>query len=138
MPNQQIHSIFVTVKKIAVAILAFLYVSVASGVMVNIHYCMGDLSSVEYGVEETETCGKCGMKEKKGCCHTEYKFVKLEDAHQMAKSVVDFNNAPVEPVAPYFTADYFHKEAAQLSLNYHSPPDLKDNDIYLQIRVFRI
>lgn len=126
------------VKKVFVAILAFLYVSIASGVMVNIHYCMGDLSSVNYGVEDTETCGKCGMKEKKGCCHTEYKFVKLQDAHQLVKTTVEFSQAPIEaPV--YYSFDFnILKQVEQLAPQNNSPPDIVGNDLYLKNRVFRI
>jgi len=126
------------VKKFIVAILAFLYVSIASGVMVNIHYCMGDLASVEYGTDGTEACGKCGMKEKKGCCHTEYKFVKLQDAHQLVKTTVEFNQLPAELPVFAVNNDIFLKEQSHLSLNYHSPPDPRVNEVYLHNRVFRI
>ena len=125
-------------KKVVVAILAFLYVSIASGVMVNIHYCMGDLSSVEYGKEDTETCGKCGMKERKGCCETEYKFVKLQDAHQLVKTTVIFNQLPAELPVHFVSHDIFIKEQTHLSLNYHSPPDPRVNAVYLHNCVFRI
>ena len=126
------------VKKIIVAILAFLYVSIASGVMVNIHYCMGDLASVEYGTDASEACGKCGMKEKKGCCHTEYKFVKLQDAHQLVKTAIEFTQLPAELPAYTVNNDIFLKEQSHLSLNYHSPPDPRVNEVYLHNCVFRI
>lgn len=126
------------VKKITVAILAFLYVSIASGVMVNIHYCMGDLASVEYGMEGKETCGKCGMKERKGCCETEYKFIKLEDAHQLVNTTIEFSQLPAELEEYIVSHDIFLKEQSHLSLNYHSPPDPRVNDVYLHNCVFRI
>lgn len=106
--------------------------------MVNIHYCMGDLSSVNYGVQEDDVCGTCGMKEKKGCCHTEYKFVKLQDAHQMAKEIVSFAQTPAMLPSGSQQPHSILPELAQLSQQYHAPPNLKDNDIYLKLRVFRI
>ena len=49
-------------KKIAVAILAFLYFGVSSGVAMQIHYCMGKKAGVELYGEVNDKCGKCGMK----------------------------------------------------------------------------
>ena len=126
------------VKKFAVAILAFLYINIASGVMVNVHYCMGAFASVEYGSSDLEKCGRCGMKEQKGCCDTEYKFVKLQDEHQLAKIVVDFNQFDVELIACTNTIDAFSDGLSFLALKYHSPPDSRANTVYLHNRVFRI
>lgn len=57
--------------------------SVSSGIAMEIHYCMGKKSGVAYYQTGTDKCGKCGMKEnKKGCCHEEHQFHKLEDAHK--------------------------------------------------------
>ena len=44
------------VKKALIAILAVLYLAVASGVELNIHYCMGEVASVEYGKAEKGLC----------------------------------------------------------------------------------
>jgi hypothetical protein len=107
--------------------------------MVNIHYCMGNLSSVEYGLGDTETCGTCGMKEKKGCCHTEYKFLKLKDEHQLAKALVEFGQAP--QLVLHHSDFGIHAAIDKntlLELRYHSPPDQRENQVYLQNCVFRI
>ncbi|MBC7850142.1 MAG: hypothetical protein H7Y31_10425 [Chitinophagaceae bacterium] len=125
-------------KKITVTILSVLYMTIACGVMVNVHYCMGSLSSVEYGHGEEETCGKCGMKEKKGCCETEYKFVKLDGDHQLAKISIDFFQAPA--LLPSLLTDFSATPGllSYLSLQYHSPPDPRVNEVYLHNCVFRI
>ncbi len=39
--------------------------TIASGVVVNVHYCMGRLASVEYGYDDHDVCGKCGMSDTK-------------------------------------------------------------------------
>ena len=75
-----------SMKKAVIAILALLYIVTASGIVVNLHYCMGKLASVEYGIDTHETCGKCGMKDTPGCCETESKVVKVQDEHQWAKA----------------------------------------------------
>ena len=125
-------------KKAIVAILAFLYVSIASGVVVNIHYCMGTLASVEYGFQDSAPCSKCGMKEKKGCCHTEFKVVKLQDAHLLQKSSIEFGQ--FEAVAPGIEIVNvpFLKEQPYIAAQYHSPPDPRINSVYLHNCVFRI
>ena len=59
------------------------YMIVASGIALEIHYCMGKQAGMDLYGSASDTCNRCGMKEKKtGCCHDEVKFVKLEDSHK--------------------------------------------------------
>ncbi|HET9278950.1 MAG TPA: hypothetical protein VFN95_12220, partial [Flavitalea sp.] len=58
------------VKKVTIAILAFLYLGLTTGVVKNLHYCMGQLSNVDFGYDKHDACNKCGMTEKEGCCNT--------------------------------------------------------------------
>lgn len=125
-------------KKVTVAIIALLYISIASGVVINLHYCMGNLSSVEYGFSGNDGCGKCGMKEKKGCCETEYKLIKLQDAHELAKLTVEFGQSALAVAPCIFQFTPIDKEQSHLALQYHSPPDRRVNSIYLHIGVFLI
>ena len=90
-------------KKAVIAILALLYIITTSGVVVNVHYCMGTVASVTYGHEAPESCGKCGMIEKDGCCHSELKVVKLDDVHQQAVKAAQTEQVAELPVA-YFEA----------------------------------
>ncbi len=125
-------------RKATIAILALLYIFTTSGVVVNSHYCMGALASVSYGHEEPESCGKCGMTEKDGCCHSELKLVKLDDVHQQTikaekiagVAILPANYFETEP-ASYNSDKYFHN-------SYHSPPDQRINAVYLHTNVFRI
>ncbi len=127
-------------KKAIIAILAILYVTVASGVVVNVHYCMGRIASVEVGYDDHDVCGKCGMSNKeKGCCHTEYKLVKLQDEHQLAQAQVPFLALPAEvPAQPSLIQVPLSGVDKYLSLKYHSPPGSRSNSLYLRNCVFRI
>lgn len=99
---------------------------------------MGNLSSVEYGFSGNDGCGKCGMKEKKGCCETEYKLIKLQDAHELAKLTVEFGQSALAVAPCIFQFTPIDKEQSHLALQYHSPPDRRVNSIYLHIGVFLI
>ncbi|HUR12636.1 MAG TPA: hypothetical protein VM012_14770 [Flavitalea sp.] len=66
-------------KRVLITILSVLYITISSGMMVNIHRCMGEVSGIEYGAPHEHACSNCGMKEKAGCCNTESVFVKTTD-----------------------------------------------------------
>lgn len=65
-------------KKFILALFAFIYLSTTVGVMVNLHYCMGKLISLNLRSKESDKCDKRGMSESdrknKGCCKDEHKF----------------------------------------------------------------
>jgi hypothetical protein len=127
-------------KRSLVAILAIVYFVISSGVVVNIHYCMGKMSSAKLQASVSKSCG-CGkkMESKKGCCKTEQKLVKLEDAQKA--SYADFAiQAPVSPLVTEFNLLQAPSYTAQ-DINYpqeHSPPDISKQDTYLHNCVFRI
>ncbi len=125
-------------KRFTVAILAIIYFTISTGMVINMHYCMGKLRSVNVDVLAKNLCG-CGKKESKGCCKTEHKLVKLEDNHKA--SVADFTLQ--QPVCllqdayslintPLINAN------CQAAYNNHSPPLLSQQDCYLRNCVFRI
>jgi hypothetical protein len=126
------------VKKAVIAILALLYIITTSGVVVNVHYCMGAVSSVTYGHEAPESCGKCGMKEKDGCCHSELKVVKLDDVHQQAAKALAIAQIAELPVVYFESAVAAYNSRKDFVNSYHSPPDNRINSVYLHTNVFRI
>jgi len=126
------------VKKAVIAILALLYIITTSGVVVNVHYCMGAVASVTYGHEAPESCGKCGMKEKDGCCHSELKVVKLDDVHQQAVKAAQLSHIAELPLVYFETAVAAFNSHKDFVNSYHSPPDSRVNAIYLSTGVFRI
>ena len=90
-------------KKAFAGILAVLYMTVSSGIAMEIHYCMGKKAGIELYGSSSDKCGKCGMKDNKtGCCHNELKFYKLQDSH---KSVSNDINFTADEIA--FTNDHY-------------------------------
>jgi hypothetical protein len=127
------------VKKAAIVILALLYIITTSGVVVNVHYCMGDVASVTYGQATPESCGKCGMKEKAGCCHSELQVVKLDDVHQQTIKAKETSTFIAElPVVFFQPAVVSYSSHDHFGISYHSPPDPRVNSVYLHTNVFRI
>ncbi|MFM7838266.1 MAG: HYC_CC_PP family protein [Chitinophagaceae bacterium] len=88
--------------KFFTTLIALLYLGFTSGIVVNWHYCMGDLAAVEWGMDYGTSCSKCGMKDRKGCCETTYQVFKVNDAHLSAKSLVPAL-IPFETVLPTVT-----------------------------------
>ncbi len=125
-------------KKFTVAIIAILYFTISTGVIVNIHYCMGKVSSVKMNVLAQNLCG-CGKKENKGCCKTEHKLVKLADNHKA--EVVNFTlQAPVDiqsSVYNLINTPLLNQNDNQ-TFNNHSPPLLSKQNTYLRNCVFLI
>lgn len=127
-------------KRSLVIILSMIYLAVSSGVVVNIHYCMGKMSSVKLQAWAPNNCA-CGkkMESKKGCCKTELKMVKLEDAQKISYADYVFQ-APVAQIASPLSLlqTPFYNARVTVLPNGHSPPLLYDSDIYVRNCVFRI
>lgn len=79
-------------KKLIVSIIAVLYFTVTSGMVVNFHFCKGKLSSIDFNVSPNKSCA-CKVKSKfnknKSCCKSEYKVVKLNNLHNATYSNID-------------------------------------------------
>lgn len=130
-------------KKSVILFIAILYLATASGMVMNIHYCMGKISSVNFGHDKDHddgNCGKCGMdKTENHCCKDETQYVKLTDSHQA--SVTDVYLSAVSAVLPVSVVDMITTEQGltKLPSNYYfSPPPKNLNKVYLALNVFRI
>jgi hypothetical protein len=130
-------------KKIFILFIAILYLGTASGVVMNIHYCMGKISSVNFGHEkdhEDGSCSKCGMdKTENHCCKDETQYVKLSDSHQASST--DFFISDVLAAVPVCKIDISTAEQGNTkipSTSYFSPPPKNLNKVYLAVNVFRI
>jgi hypothetical protein len=125
-------------KKVLATILAFTYLALASGVVVSVHYCMGEVAGVAIGHSNADTCGTCGM-ENDGCCHDDVSVVKVQDSHAMATAQVDLLKAEYavqqreQPfhVPAVLSAAYAHPVA-------HGPPDAATPPLHILHCVFRI
>jgi len=80
-------------KKIAVVILALLYLATSTGANLNLHYCMGELADWGLGENKSKTCGFCGMEKgdekDNGCCKDEQKFIKNDTDQKVVESSLD-------------------------------------------------
>jgi len=126
-------------KKIIVAILAFLYLSVSSGVAMEIHYCMGKKAGIDLYGSGNDKCHKCGMKEKKGCCSDENKFYKLNDSHKNVSNYLSFDS-PFVLIANSFPVYNWNNISDPLSnqVNNHSPPVYNGPSACILNCVFRL
>jgi hypothetical protein len=126
------------VKRFLTSIIAVLYFVISSGVVVNIHYCMGRVKEVKYQTLAEKKCG-CGKMASKSCCKTTFKLVKLEDAQKAAAAFYNIE-APAALITTQtnpFAAPVL-PSADRLYVYGHSPPLLSAQDTYLQNCVFRI
>lgn len=116
-----------------------MYLGLTSGVMVNIHYCMGEIAEVNYGHPDDENCNSCGMKEVDGCCHTDHKFIKSDVDHLTAKNTAELNPWIAELPLLYLNDVIFSYTSPDLKdTQYLSPPDQRNNDVCMYNCVFRI
>ncbi|HLO79619.1 MAG TPA: hypothetical protein VK166_01600 [Chitinophagaceae bacterium] len=70
-------------KRLTAILLALIYISTTSGIVVSAHYCMGEISDIAIGSSNNATCGTCGM-ENNGCCHDDLQVIKLTENHNIA------------------------------------------------------
>ncbi|HEX8460768.1 MAG TPA: hypothetical protein VF623_05045 [Segetibacter sp.] len=126
-------------KKLLTLILAVLYFTASSGVVLNVHYCMGKVSSVKVENLTASFC-KCGKKEsKRSCCSSEFKVVKLSGEYKATASTVNINvPVAVLPVrVSLIDISKITSQAIATPVANAPPPDLPGK-IYIENRVFRI
>lgn len=115
-------------KKLLITILAIVYLSASSGVVMHMHYCMGKLAESGFSAMSNEICANCGMKQstkKKGCCKDESSFIKNTSDQKLGTNgfqflqqfAVETNNHSWEIVSPLITA------VSLLIPTSHAPPD---------------
>lgn len=112
---------------------------VSSGIAMEIHYCMGKQAGVEFYGSTSDKCGKCGMKDKKGCCSDEYKFYKLSDSHKNVTNDIKFTTSEIAVVTEYPSFDWQLPVAVTaVAKNNYSPPDDTGPSLNVLYCVFRI
>lgn len=129
-------------KKIFILVISLLYLSMSTGIALNIHYCMNRIASVSLhtGEQDEDACGTCGMdKTDSHCCKDVTKVVKLSDNHQPSKIVFAFFSLPADLL---ISNTDFIVPVQGLStipkLTYWQPPPRELNQLYLVHSVFRI
>lgn len=129
------------VKKILSAILLLVFFIVNTGFIVNLHYCMDRLNSMQIGTSEAEKCGKCGMEtdDANGCCRSEVKLVKLQQELTVTKALNTFLS--LSPAITNYSVYLFSPQVnfmVHLEQISHAPPLISELDIYLNNCAFRI
>lgn len=127
-------------KRTGIAILLFFYFAFSSGIVINLHYCMGRFDSVQIGTSPAEYCGKCGMHSdfSNGCCHDEVKIMKIVDDQQPPTTVqLPLFTALILPGQPVY-AEQVTLSVQDKVVHKPHPPPLHKQDTYLVNGVFRI
>lgn len=116
------------------------YMTVSSGIAMEIHYCMGKKAGVEFYGSGNDKCGRCGMTEKKaGCCHDEHKFIKIEDSHKNVYNDISFTAGDKAVVTEYPIYNWQILSSISTSrVNNNSPPDLTGPSATVMNCVFRL
>lgn len=129
-------------RKIGVFILLLCYLAFSTGVIINSHYCMNKLASIQLFVAGSKECGKCGMHidDSHGCCRDEVKVVKMDDDQKVTGAVAFDLHAltPLAQVPSEFIVTSFYNIPLQGYTSVQPPPLLKGQETYLQNCVFRI
>ena len=128
-------------KKVVASISVLIYFAMTCGVIVNLHYCMGRVQSVDFYGTEKKICDKCGMSLDKahGCCKEEVKIIKLQNDQnksQVSFSIKNIVSAVTIP-SEFIVASVYNADKS-FQYNDQSPPLLNGQDTYLQNCVFRI
>ena len=111
-----------------------MYMTVTSGVVINVHYCMGEVATVELGHNSQDSCGQCGM-DNSGCCHDEVQVVKMCADHLSAKVNLEL---PQTVLSQHDAMDTRNEIPAKWvgTTKVHTTPKSFDRNIHY--RVFRI
>ena len=110
-----------------------------SGVSINAHYCGGKIKHISVFAGNEDGC--CGNKKKsKGCCKDKTTIIKVQDNHQASK-VAQVSSPTIHLVAIVSVQLLFNlpiSDEVNIISNYHAPPVLYDNPLYLKHRVLII
>lgn len=138
-------------KTISASILAILLLFASTGVVLQKHYCMGELqevaffskatSCVDHQVVELPPCHRPHQqsKESKGCCEDNTEYIHSDDYTQPAQISLDHSSPLVVLFAYTLPTDLFSADSNPDHGSYlvHRPPDL-NADITVTHQVFRL
>jgi hypothetical protein len=125
-------------KKAITLFVAVAYLMLTSGIVVDLHYCMGKLSAIDFRHNTGKACDRCGMQGN-DCCRDELKVVKLDDSHQQAfvSATTELAQAPVLLLSKSWQSQSAPKAPA-VSPHQFSPPDCASRSALPLLCVFRI
>ena len=125
-------------KRIAIFILLNIYFLSNFGMVVNTHFCGGQLISASFiGMSHNSGCGSCGkQKAKSDCCKDKQTKLSAEDSHQIINHAFpNFSSSIglIQETVFLFKNDYalLNKNEIQFYTFKNGPPK---TPIYLQFR----
>ena len=128
-------------QKILSILLALIYLSTSSGLALQVHYCMDEISGISFAAKDENSCGKCGMeKNSNTCCKDETKFVKLDDAHKLlAPAYLQHPAVALVNPSEYFDQSFGYSNLNDPAVfNAHAPPLTSNRSLNLLHCVFRV
>lgn len=146
-PSITVHSLKTTylyssMKRFALTLLAFVYITISCGATVHLHYCMNKLIGWGLTNKSPDKCGKCGMEKSshKGCCHDEHKIIKASHDNKLTETPYPISPITAfQPAQPNLISNTFtFPVGAALHSNSHGPPRSLLIPTYILICVFRI
>ncbi|MEI3789782.1 MULTISPECIES: HYC_CC_PP family protein [unclassified Chryseobacterium] len=125
-------------KKILAILFSIFYFGFFSGAAFSVHFCMEEFVSVSQ--KTSDICGKCGVKEKKGCCKTEIKVVKVDDSQKSDLLMINFLSqiVPDLPQHQFFFVDKSFSTTKFTQIRINGPPEYRPVPIYINHCNFRI
>ena len=127
-------------RKTIYSIITMIYLLVATGVGFNVHYCMGEISSVEFHDSEKKKCDRCGMEEREGgCCNNQKQFYKY-DHFSKTHDGLSFPFSDIEIPVPFLWKPNVLEASTIASIHCFNTdkPDPGGPPIYLRNNVFRL
>ena len=116
-----------------------LYLGSFSGIAMDIHYCMGKKAGVDFFEGSSNKCGKCGMKEKNGCCSDHHKFYKLSDSHRNVSNSIQFEIFEVPLITKFALYDWHITDSSSYkAIRNNSPPDPSAPSLCVLNCIFRL
>jgi hypothetical protein len=114
------------IRKISILLFAFSYLVSVTGLMLNMHYCGGELNCVSLLLPDD--CCECPDETDSSCCADSGVFLKAsDDSHLSSTETFDFNfPAEVAPSQQDFQFVAFRSEFIEESYQFFSdlpPPD---------------
>ncbi len=77
-------------RKLTSILVSIVYLVLSTGLVVNLHYCQGEIESVSI-IAKNSTCCCAAMDFDDGCCHNEQLLIQLDSDQQVVSSSVQFS-----------------------------------------------
>ncbi|MBC7902269.1 MAG: hypothetical protein H7Y27_02565 [Gemmatimonadaceae bacterium] len=128
-------------KKLLSIATLFIYLAISCGIVMQVHYCMGERIGSSIGITQKDDhgCAKCGMKSGKSeCCHEEVKLLKLDDSKKTVNSVPECSPAETPVREYYMSSPFMHLSTGAMDEEVECPPDISQPTTFILHRSLRI